>query len=139
MRKNSREWTRTCLSYQAAKVHCHTRTLLEPIPSPTDCFHTIHIDLDGPLPLSHGHRYLLTHVDRTICWDTAISMSDSTAECTAAHFFLGWAAKFGALVTVISDQGAQFKSHACYELLDFPGMTCQHTIAYHPQSNGTGA
>ena len=136
MRRDIKEWTRTCLPCQAAKVTRHTRTPLQPIPTPTDRFHTVHIDLVGPLPPSRGHRYLLTCVDRTTRWGTAIPMQDSTAECTAAHFLSGWVAQFGAPVTVISDQGAQFESHAWRELLAFLGTTRQRTTAYHPQSNG---
>ncbi|MPC31039.1 Transposon Tf2-9 polyprotein [Portunus trituberculatus] len=82
MRKEIKEWVRTCLPCQAAKTHRHTRTPLQTIPTPTERFHTVHIDLVGPLPPCHVHRYLLTCVDRTTRWGTAILMPDSTAEAT---------------------------------------------------------
>ena len=136
MRKDLREWVRTCLACQAAKVHRHTRTPLQAIPTPTHRFHTIHVDLVGPLPPSRGHRYLLTCVDRTTRWATAIPMPSITAECTAAHFLSGWVASFGAPVVVITDQGAQFESQAWRDLMAFLGSTRQRTTAYHPQANG---
>ena len=136
MRKDIKEWTRSCLSCQAAKVTRHTRTPVQPIPTPTDRFHTVHVDLVGPLPASRGHRYLLTCVDRTTRWGTAIPMPDSTSECTAAHFLSGWVAHYGAPVTIITDRGVQFESQAWGELLAFLGTARQRTTAYHPQSNG---
>ncbi|KAK8387349.1 hypothetical protein O3P69_018136 [Scylla paramamosain] len=109
MRKDIRAWVRSCLACQTAKNHHHTRTPLQPIP--TECFHTVHMDLIGPLLSSRACRYLLTCVDRTTRWGTAIPMPDSTAETTPTHFLSGWVSHFSAPVTII-------------------------TSAYYPQSNG---
>ncbi|XP_045108007.1 uncharacterized protein LOC123502807 [Portunus trituberculatus] len=63
-------------------------------------------------------------------------MPDSTTECTAAHFLSGWVSNFGAPVTIITDQGVQFESHAWGELMAFLDTSRQRTTAYHPQANG---
>ncbi len=136
MRKVIRAWVRSCLACQTAKNHHHTRTPLQPIPTPTECFHTVHMDLIGPLLSSRGCRYLLTCVDRTTRWGAAIPMLDSTAETTPTHFLSGWVSHFGAPVTIITDQGVQFESRAWAELLAFLGTVRQRTTAYHPQANG---
>lgn len=136
MRKEIGDWRLTCLSCQAAKVHRHTRTPLQQILTPTYRFHTIHVDLVGLLPSSRGHIYLFTCVDRTTHWGTVIPMYDNSAECTAAHCLSGSVVQFGAPVTVISDQCAQFESHAWRWLLGFLGTTRQRTTAYYPQSSG---
>uniref|UniRef100_A0A0P4W2G7 RNA-directed DNA polymerase n=1 Tax=Scylla olivacea TaxID=85551 RepID=A0A0P4W2G7_SCYOL len=136
MRKDTQAWLRSCLACQTVKVHRHTRTSLQPIPTSMDCFHTVHVDLVGPLPPSRGYRYLLTCVDRTTRWGAAIPMPDRTAETTATHFLSGWASHFGVPVTIITAQGVQFESRAWGELLAFLGTVRQRTTAYHPQANG---
>lgn len=136
MRRDVKLWARSCLECQRAKIHRHTRSPLHAIPVPTQRFHTVHVDLVGPLPASRGHRYLLTCTDRLTRWGTAIPMPDITAETTARHFLSGWVAQFGAPVVIITDQGPQFESQAWRELLTFLGTRRQRTTAYHPQANG---
>ncbi|KAK8396070.1 hypothetical protein O3P69_005282 [Scylla paramamosain] len=78
----------------------------QPIPTLTDCFHTVHVDVIGSLTPSSGYRYLLTCIDRTTHWGAAIPMPDNTAECMAAHFLLGWITYFGASAIVITDHSS---------------------------------
>ena len=136
MEKDVRTWTRACLQCQRAKVHRHTHPPPHPIPIPTTRFHTVHADIVGPLPASKGQRYLLTVIDRTTRWPTAIPMPDITAETTAEAFLAGWVANYGPPRVVITDQGRQFESHTFRELLRYLGTQRHRTTAYHPQTNG---
>ena len=136
MKRDVKMWTRACLSCQTSKVHRHTRTPPQPIPMPTGRFHTVHIDIVGPLVPSRGCQYLLTCIDRFTRWAEAIPIPDMTAETTAHHFLAGWVARFGAPQVIITDQGTQFESRAWSALLDFLGTTRHRTTPYHPQSNG---
>lgn len=45
MRKEIKEWVCTRLLCQAVKVHSNTRTPFQTIPTPTDRFHTVDVDL----------------------------------------------------------------------------------------------
>ena len=136
MAKDVKRWARECVQCQRAKVHRHTRPPLKPIPTPTTRFHTVHTDIVGPLPESKGYRYLLTVIDRTTRWATAIPMKEITAEATTEAFLMGWVASFGAPKIIITDQGRQFESHTFQELLRYLGADRHRTTAYHPQSNG---
>ena len=136
MKSDIRDWTRACLQCQTTKVHAHTRAPLDTIPTPNQRFHTVHVDIVGPLPPSHGYRYILTCIDRFTRWTEAIPMSDITAETVAHHFLFGWVARLGVPHIIITDRGAQFESHVWHKLLQFLGAKRQRTTAYHPQSNG---
>jgi hypothetical protein len=64
MNADIREWTRSCLQCQRAKVQRHTVTPLGTFANPDARFDQIHVDIVGPLPPSRGFTYLLTCVDR---------------------------------------------------------------------------
>ena len=76
MSKDIRQWTRSCLSCQRAKVTTHMRAPVEPLPMPSSRFESLHVDLVGPLPLSQGFSYLLTVVDWFTRWPEAIPVVD---------------------------------------------------------------
>lgn len=136
MRKQVKEWVSNCLACQTAKVGRHTRPPLHDFPTPTSRFHTVHVDVVGPLPPSRGCRYLLTCVDRTTRWCTASPMPDITAEGTARVFLANWVANFGPPTFIITDQGTQFESRVWQDMLETLGTRRHRTTAYHPCSNG---
>lgn len=136
MRKDIRQWTRECIHCQSTKIYKHIKSPLESIPTPTQRFHTIHVDIVGPLPASRGCRFILTCIDHVTRWAEAIPMPDSTAACTAHYFLAGWVSRFGAPHTIITDRGVQFESHIWRDLLAFLNTKRHRTTAYHPQSNG---
>lgn len=109
------------MACQTSKMFRHTCTPPQPFPMPTSHFHTVHIDVVGPLILSRGCQYLLTCIDRFTRWGEAIPIPDMRAETTAYHFLAGWVAHFGAPRVIITDQGTQFESGAWSVLLKFLG------------------
>ncbi|GBP26299.1 hypothetical protein EVAR_95469_1 [Eumeta japonica] len=78
VRRDSREWVRTCLACQRSKITRHVTTPLGTFKLPAAKFRFIHIDLIGPLPISQGYRYCLTAIDR---FTLARSLPDSRHYC----------------------------------------------------------
>jgi len=136
MKKDVKDWTRTCIPCQQCKVTRHVRSAPGVLPTPTRRFEVIHVDIVGPLTPSRGHRYLLTCIDRFTRWVEAIPMENATAESTFRAFSSGWISRFGAPVTVITDRGVQFESTLMQSALKNWGTDRKRTTAYHPQSNG---
>ena len=62
------QWTKSCDPCQCIKVTRHTNAPEMTFKPPDAHFDVVHIDLVGPLPSSHGCRYLLTCVDRFTRW-----------------------------------------------------------------------
>ena len=103
---------------------------------PTGRFHSIHVDLVGPLPPSEGMTYLFTIIERFTRWPEAIPLPDAkTPTCTNA-LIRGWISRFGVPADITSDRGPQFTSSLWSNLNKMLGIKQQHTTAYHPQANG---
>ena len=64
MKSDIQLWARTYEQCQKAKVGRHTRTPVDPFPSPDERFEQVHIDITGPLPPCERNTYLLTCIDR---------------------------------------------------------------------------
>lgn len=91
----------------------------------------------GPLEVcKHGHRYLVTMIDRFSRWPEAIAVTEITAEIIAKVFYESWICRFGNVYKVTTDQGRQFESKLFEQLLKLMGIKKVRTIPYHPQGNG---
>ena len=130
-----RQWTRTCVACQRAKVTTHVRAPVEQFPLPSSRFDSLHVDLVGPLPPSQGFSYLLTVVDRFTRWPEAIPVADISAKTCARAFLAHWVARFGVPSSMTSDRGRQFVSELWRKTAALMGASTNATTAYHPQSN----
>ncbi len=135
MRRDVRRWSQECQTCQANKITKHTRAPVGSIPTPAR-FHTLHVDIVGPLPPSDGRRFIVTCVDRFTRWPEAWPVTTISAEVVADRI-LDWIARFGVPDTIITDQGRQFESALWHRLLSRLGITRRRTTSYHPQCNGT--
>ncbi|BES98151.1 multicellular organismal development [Nesidiocoris tenuis] len=136
MRADIAKWVRQCNNCQLSKVQRHEKTPLVRFLLPDERFSTIHMDIVGPLPPSRGASYLLTCTDRFTRWVEALPMNNQTAETVATTFIAGWVADFGTPLTIVTDQGRNFKSNLFRQVADILGIELRQTTSYHPQANG---
>ena len=108
MNSDIANWSRYWTGCQTAKVSRHNRPVFGKFEKPTERFDHVHVDLVGPLPYSHGFKYLLRCVDRFTHWPEAIRIIDIRAE--TGHIYRWMGVHFGIPATITTDRGAQFES-----------------------------
>ena len=106
LKKDFRKWCKQCHSCQAAKIQCHTKAPLSPLPVPTGRFLSLYVDLVRPLPPSEGMTYLFTVIDRFTRWPEAIPIPYATATSCVRALIRHWIARFGVPDDITSDRGA---------------------------------
>lgn len=136
VRKDCRNWVRSCLNCQKSKISRHVHSPVHSLPTPSQRFSYVHIDLIGPLPHSQGFQYCLTAIDRFTRWPEVIPITDIKAETICHAFLTGWISRFGCPAQVTSDRGRQFTSDIFAHLAKMTGTHHVLTTAYHPSSNG---
>ncbi|KAK7576094.1 hypothetical protein V9T40_012380 [Parthenolecanium corni] len=128
-------WAKACHGCQLSKIGKRTKTPIGNF-KPTQRFKHVHVDIVGPLPMSHGKKYLMTMIDRATRWPEAVPMDDISAESVTRILYHTWVARFGVPENITTDQGRQFESRLFSQLAKFIGAKKNTTTAYHPQSNG---
>lgn len=137
IKKTVRQWARSCVPCQRAKVHRHTipPAVAGSFIVPDERFAHVHIDIIHLTPCQ-GFRYCLTAIDRFTRWPEAWPLADMSAETVAATFFREWVSRFGCPSVLTTDQAKNFESALLSELNKLTGTTRQRTTAYNPKSNG---
>ena len=128
-------WARECIPCQQAKVIRHTVPPIGEFAVPNRRFEHVHLDL-VTMPLSNGHRHLLTVVDRFTRWPAAIPVPAISAQTVIDAFVVGWIQNHGVPATLTTDRGSQFTSALFQQLTRTWGIKAITTTPYHPEANG---
>ena len=128
-------WSKHSEKCQKAKVWRHTKSPIGQILT-TARFQTVHIDLVGPVPPSHGFRYLLTMVDRFTRWTDVVAIADITTETVNRESMHECISRFCVVCIVILDRGSQFESASGICLIEQFDIQRKCANSYHPPSNG---
>ncbi|VDP65566.1 unnamed protein product, partial [Schistosoma curassoni] len=95
------------------------------------------IDIMGPLTTTkNGNCYIPVMVDYFTKWCEAVPIPQQDALTVAQAFINHWVSRYGAPVSLHSDQGPSLESHLITEICRLLGIRKTHTTAYHPEGNG---
>ncbi|TNN04865.1 Retrovirus-related Pol polyprotein from transposon 17.6, partial [Schistosoma japonicum] len=83
-----------------------------------------------------GNRYILVMVDYFTKWCKAAPIPQQDALTVARAFIDHWFSRYGAHLSLYSDQGTAFESHLIAKICKLLGIRKTHTTAYHPEGNG---
>lgn len=130
------KWVSQCPECQKTKISRHNRAKLSNFPENFNRLHTIHCDLVGPLPRSHGHVYLLTMRDRVTGFTLAAPLRNKKPSSVLRAFRYHFIAVFGIPSCIVTDNGGEFVARTFADFCNKVGVVHRRTTAYHPQSNG---
>ena len=113
-----------------------SRAKLKPLAYPSKSFHTIQIDIIGPLsPSSSGHIAILSVVDRLTSWPWLFPLKSCTSDVIAKKLFKVFA-DAGVPRVLISDRAQNLVSKTIQEMAGRLGIEHVQIAPYHSQSNG---
>ncbi|GFU11853.1 retrovirus-related Pol polyprotein from transposon 412 [Trichonephila clavipes] len=97
------------------------------------------LDSLGPYPASRPERYkfILVITDHFTKWCELIPLRKASAQTIANAFFNTYIARYGAPISLISDNGPQFISDVFEHLSHRLDIKHMKTVTYRPQSNLT--
>jgi len=91
----------------------------------------------GPVPTSsNGNSYILVVCDYFSKYSEAYPLPDMSAETVADKLSTEWISRYGAPVTLHSDQGRNFESELFHSLCELWDIHKSRTARYKPNSNG---
>ncbi|GFS97676.1 retrovirus-related Pol polyprotein from transposon 412 [Trichonephila clavipes] len=98
------------------------------------------LDLLGPYPASRPERYrfLLVITDHFTKWNELIPLRKASAQAIVNALFENYFSRYGAPISLISDNGSQFLSEVFEHLSHRLDINYMKTVTYWPQANLTG-
>ena len=102
-------------------------------------FHTVGVDLFGPLPASAaGDRHILVFVDLYSGWVELypLTAEQNNAVGIAEKLVHDFSTRHGVPLMLLSDRGSQFMSELARQVYYQMGIAKLSTTPFHPQTNG---
>ena len=90
----------------------------------------------GPFPSSFGNLDILLVMDYISKWVEAITCPKNDANTVVGFIQRNIFSRFGALRTIISDEGSHSANKVFAKLMSRYGIRNVMGLAYHPKSNG---
>ena len=106
-----------------------------PIHAPTP-FHTLGIDLIGPLPLSRGMSYCLVAIDHFSRWPIIVPLPSKEPKHVAKALFDKVVMDHTCPRKILSDRGGEFDNEVMKHLCKLMGIKHTLSMPYHPATNG---
>ena len=99
-------------------------------------FYVWGIDFIGPFLPSFGNLYILLAMDYVSKWVEAIACPINDEKTVVGFIQRNILSRFGAPITIISDEGSHFANKLFSKLMSKYGVRHVMGLAYHPHSNG---
>jgi len=112
-----------------------SNTMLKPLKQADRIFERVHLDLFGPLKTHTGKSYIMTVVDSFSKYARFIVIPDKKATTVAANFFDNWVAIFGSPLSILTDQGTDFKTETLAKICEYLQIDKRLISTKHPQAN----
>ena len=135
LRKDVANFVKTCHPCQIARQSSTINPGVGDFPVPDKRFSFIHLDIVGPLPLSHGHKYILSVYDRCSRWTEAYPLVQASSE-EVCRGFMEWVSRYGLPCVAVSDQGNALVANLFQGVLDHFGVKVRFSPVYHAATNG---
>ncbi|KAJ1690028.1 hypothetical protein LUZ63_014183 [Rhynchospora breviuscula] len=111
--------------------------LLNPLPIPSEAWHSVGLDFITGLPKSRGKDVILVVIDRLTKYDHFLPLAHPFTAAQVAQAFLDNIYKLhGIPHDLVSDRDPIFTSNFWKELMGRIGIQLNMSTAYHPQTDG---
>ena len=133
-----RDYVRSCKECQFRKTPTTAKhSPQSSLPIPPSIFHTLAIDVVGPLPVTeNGYKYFVSVTDALSKYAITYPIKEASDEEIMRKLEKKVFCVFGAPKVILKDQGTNLNSNYCQKLYDSWGIKSVRTTAYHPQGNG---
>ncbi len=136
MRKDVEEFIDRCDACQRHK-RSYLRIPMQNQVIPPLPFHTVSMDVVGPLPVTEfGEEYLLVIQDMLTRWVELAPMRTTDTKTILSRFENYWIKRYGYPQRLLTDRASVFVGREMAEFCDFFGIEKIHTTAYRPEGNG---
>jgi len=131
-----KRWCAECVECQLrARRRTNDRVPITPIARAPLPFHTLNMDVIGPIQDKAPYPWILTIVDSCTRWPSAFLLKSLTAKAVC-DCLLTMFANVGVASVLISDRGTNFTSQLTQEFLKRLGCSPRLLSPNHPQASG---
>jgi hypothetical protein len=99
-------------------------------------FHTVHLDLLGPLPISNNYQYLAVLIDDYSKYCVAFPLVKKSADHVASKMYNEVILKHGSFRVLRSDAGGEFLGNVMAALMQLMGVTHRFSSGYTSLAQG---